>query len=425
MSAAEEFLPASSLDAYAFLRLLAGDVPVTFQTFDDTGAKRPGLARVLHGSLDEHTATLTGLNARGAGVFWMVNEGDRKGRTSANVQRIRAFFVDLDGAPLEPVLSAPLPPHCIVESSANRWHAYWRVADCPLADFTRQQKMLASRFAADPSVCDLPRVMRLPGFDHCKGKRFRTHIVELSERPPYLLAELVAGLHLLEPTTARPMPRTSTIRTQRRVLPSVIPEGERSATLLSLAAGFVRKGHSARAVKERLQRINGERCRPPLCATEVEDVASRALAYGSDGFFIVSHKLWDSPEWMSLPPATQSIILTAFRRHDGTEGGIALTWNDFEGRPGFSTKGTFYRHRARAVASGIVRKGTEGRYTRDGKKPDLFTIAPQWLYSSQVSKLKPCASVENTHPYIDRQSVAILQESCTRGTKETHNEADA
>lgn len=117
-------------DADTFLRIL-GDRH-TFQTFGEgTANGKRELSCILHGTLAEHRATLGSLNARGAAVCVMVNAGDCNGRDAANVQSVRALFVDLDGAPLEPVKAAPLPAHCIVESSPNRWHAYWRIADCP------------------------------------------------------------------------------------------------------------------------------------------------------------------------------------------------------------------------------------------------------------------------------------------------------
>ncbi|HSC11188.1 MAG TPA: DNA-primase RepB domain-containing protein [Rhodanobacteraceae bacterium] len=403
MGAAEELR--SSPDADAFLRLLAGvNASITFQTFDETGAKRPALSKVLHGTLAEHAAALARLNAAGAGVFWMVNAGDGVGRAATNVRSIRALFVDLDGAPLEPVQAAPLPAHCIVETSPNRWHAYWRVSDCASDDFTRLQKALAARFAADPKVCDLPRVMRLPGFDHRKGGPYRSRVISVSEQPAYTVAELVEGfdLHALKGSEPKQLPNTEPRR--KRALPAIIPEGERDNALLSRAAGFVRRGHDAQAVNHRVQRINAVECQPPLCARDVDRIVAQAVAYGSTGFVMLPHKLLDSAEWKTLPPPAQSIIITAFRRFDGSNNdNIALTWADFDGRPGFANKGTFYRNRARAVASGILRRAVEGGYTRDGKKPDLFAIAPQWLHGSPVSDLKPCASVENIHPYIDKQ----------------------
>jgi len=173
-------------DAAVLLDLLAPGEPVTFQTFDDNKDRKDRrLTHILHGSLVRHRQTLAELNARGAGIFWMVNAGDLTGRKARNVQRIRALFVDLDGAPLEPVKASPLAPHAIVESSPGRWHAYWRVSDCPLAVFPAYQKALAARFNSDPQVCGLPNVLRLPGFLHRKRKPFLSHIVVRYEAPPY------------------------------------------------------------------------------------------------------------------------------------------------------------------------------------------------------------------------------------------------
>jgi hypothetical protein len=48
------------------------------------------------------------LNDRGAGVFVVINETDGKGRRNENITRVRSQFVDLDGAPLAPVMAAKL-----------------------------------------------------------------------------------------------------------------------------------------------------------------------------------------------------------------------------------------------------------------------------------------------------------------------------
>lgn len=177
--------------AQRYLQLLGGNSAFTFQTFDDSPQKRAHLARVFHGSLAQHAAALTNLNRQGAGVYVMVNEGDgkvhpdkRTCRTAKNVIRVRALFVDLDGAPLQPLLDAAVPPDIIVESSPGRYHGYWLGVDCPLVGFTPSQLALAKKFDGDPSVSDLPRVMRVPGFFHQKGEPFMTCIIKpLVEEP--------------------------------------------------------------------------------------------------------------------------------------------------------------------------------------------------------------------------------------------------
>jgi len=171
-----------------FLDQIAPDGAITFQTIDDrTKALEPksrGLSRVFHGSFDEHLAALIAYNNAGAGIFFMVNCGDgilkgkaRTCRTTANVCSVRALFVDLDGSPLEPVLKHSVPPSIVVESSPGRWHAYWPTPSIKISEFSGYQRQLALLFNGDPSVHDLPRVMRLPGFWHQKRAPFMTRLI--------------------------------------------------------------------------------------------------------------------------------------------------------------------------------------------------------------------------------------------------------
>lgn len=163
---------------HAFLDVLDPGGVFTFQTFaDDKLRGADFLPKVFHGTLKKHALALERAQQQGAGAYVMVNEGDGAGRKAKNVTRVRAHFLDLDGAPLQPVLDASLQPHILVESSPKKWHAYWRVEDCPLDKFKERQHALASRFGGDMAVCDLPRVMRLPGFWHLKGEPFQTRLV--------------------------------------------------------------------------------------------------------------------------------------------------------------------------------------------------------------------------------------------------------
>lgn len=184
--------------------LLAPGEPVTFLTFGEGSAKgERRLTKTLHGTFAERGRLLTDLNDCGAGVFWMVNAGDGKGRKADNVTHVRALFVDLDGSPLQPVTESPLRPHIIVESSPGRWHAYWRIADCPLTQFAAYQKALAAHFDADRKVCDLPRVLRLPGFLHQKAMPFRSHIVACNNVAPYVLDDFNGAFNIPPYTEAQ------------------------------------------------------------------------------------------------------------------------------------------------------------------------------------------------------------------------------
>lgn len=164
--------------ASGFLELLELNGEFSFQTFDDNKERKDkSLARVLHGTLADHAGQLREMQERGAGVFVTINRTDLRGRAEPNITAVRAVFVDLDGSPIEPVLAHALRPSLVVLSSPNRFHAYWFVSeDFPLEQFKPTQKNLSKIFNGDPSVCDLPRVMRLPGFLHLKDKPFMTKI---------------------------------------------------------------------------------------------------------------------------------------------------------------------------------------------------------------------------------------------------------
>jgi P4 family phage/plasmid primase-like protien len=201
----------------AFLAALAPGERVTLQTFNDGPDDRPGLARILHGTLERRAGTLTGLNSHGAGIYVMVNEGDRKGRKEKNVTRVRAVFADFDGVPLPEHWE--LKPHILVLSSPGRHHVYWLVSDLPLEEFSAVQKALAAHYGSDDKVSDLPRVMRLPGFHHCKREPVMVRLLEASEHPAYTRADLLtawpAVAHALAPVAPQePQPSNYTPPTQ-------------------------------------------------------------------------------------------------------------------------------------------------------------------------------------------------------------------
>jgi hypothetical protein len=164
--------------AQRFFDLLGQGENFTALTFDDDSKRKDKrLVKVFHGKLKQHAKEIARLNAAGAGVFATINQTDGKGRATANITRVRALFVDLDGAPIEPVMAHVIPPSIVIESSPGRYHAYWLTDDCALDKFKLAQQRLIKQFNGDPSVCDLPRVMRVPGFTHQKAEPFQTRII--------------------------------------------------------------------------------------------------------------------------------------------------------------------------------------------------------------------------------------------------------
>jgi len=163
-------------EAAVFLDRIAGG-PGEKQTFQviPTGQ---GIPRILHGTFPECQAELAQLNQQNNGIFVCVNQTNGRGRTAENIVRVRALFLDLDGAPLEPVLAASLQPHIVVESSPEKWHVYYLVDDCALEEFSGLQRCLAEKFGGDAVVNHLPRVMRVPGFFHVKQNKETDQLTE-------------------------------------------------------------------------------------------------------------------------------------------------------------------------------------------------------------------------------------------------------
>jgi D5 N terminal like/RepB DNA-primase from phage plasmid len=183
------------MEANGFLSALGPDAEAfDFRTFDDSELERPQLTRTFGGSLVSIRKPLAGLSAGGAGIFVTLNETDGKGISAANVTRVRALFVDLDGAPLANLACLKLQPSIIVSTSPGRYHAYYLVEGVRLEEFSELQTRLAALLGGDPKVKDLPRVMRLPGFPHRKGDPFMVTARYASTRLVRTRGEIVCKL---------------------------------------------------------------------------------------------------------------------------------------------------------------------------------------------------------------------------------------
>lgn len=339
--------------AERFLRALSSDSDFTFQTFTDGDPKpKPDpLARHRHGTLARHAPWLKGMQGRGAGAFVMVNRGDGFGRRASNVIAGRALFLDLDGAPLGPVLTAPIAPRIVVESSPGKWHAYWPIADLPLDQFSGAQKTLAARFGGDPKVCDRPRVMRLPGFIHAKGQPFVSRL-ELCEAEPLTWHEMATAFDL----------------PQRLTLPKVISEGSRNDTLYRLARASAAKGVPEREQVKRALQVNAERCVPPLAESEVLAAVASAYQALQEGAVAFPYAVMDSPAYTAVSDGARTLLLLAYRKLDGFNNGrISLAWSECSGW--FSDRKRFYRLRDELVRSGLLDLAQPPIKPKRGEKP--------------------------------------------------------
>ncbi len=336
-------------EATSFLELLTCGEPATFQTFDDSKKKRKGLSTIAHGTIDQNSARLESLNERGAGVFWMVNAGDLKGRKRENVQRVRAVFVDLDGAPLQPILDSQLTPHVIVESSPSKYHAYWLVDDLPPSEFSTAQQQLATRFNGDKAVKDLPRVMRLPGFMHCKSEPYLTHILRANDARHYQRSDLIDAFGF-DPS----------LTNWHSSAPIV--EGRRNDQLFGMARGFVQKGIPFEQVVTRLLKTNEKRCSPPLDEAEVREIASRAVGYGATGAISFDYSLCDSPKFQGMSPYAHKLYMACRRlANNSREAIFSLRPLDVESW-GLGDPKTLRKYRDELLDLGLLLLHRQARY---------------------------------------------------------------
>lgn len=195
----QDFLRPDLSMADHFLSLISQSDGSTFafQIFNDRKDTQSSVCpTVLSGTLGLHKEALTQSQQKGAGVFVTINKTDGKGRKTENITGVRAVFVDLDGSPLEPILSGPLLPHIVVETSPLRYHAYWLVNGVPPTLFTSLQKKLITKFNGDPKVHDLARVMRLPGFYHQKKAPILTKIIQESGAKPFTINEFLNAFEI-------------------------------------------------------------------------------------------------------------------------------------------------------------------------------------------------------------------------------------
>lgn len=171
--------------AAAFISALAGDplqAIMDWRALSDREAGAEGHAR--RGTLYEHWEWLCAMNNQAYGIFCTIAMMDGQGRKLPNVQYIRAHYVDLDNLSSQQnyeraAAHTPAPSFAVHTSTIykddgseayRKHHIYWPAV--PYADnqrFEMMQRRMRQFFDGDKAVIDATRVMRVPGFYHCKG----------------------------------------------------------------------------------------------------------------------------------------------------------------------------------------------------------------------------------------------------------------
>ena len=146
------------------------------------------------GEIQKMTDLLREHNARNRGIFFVVNFG---GYDDAAIRRVNAQYVEMDDVPLEEQLariqSFPLEPSLIIKTRKSL-HCYWLVKDAAIDRFRHIQKRLVAQFSGDPACINESRVLRLPGFNHCKAGPVPVSCIKYNPEFRYTQQELEAHL---------------------------------------------------------------------------------------------------------------------------------------------------------------------------------------------------------------------------------------
>ena len=180
----------------AYLTALTGspDTVCDWRVINDRVKGEQG--RNLRGSLNELLPTLQGYNAQGWGIFICINAMDGTGQSLPNVHHIRTHVADIDdpllsAAAYERACNSAMPPHLAVQSSPGKFHLYWLVEPYTGNDFySLQQRKINQLFDGDKSVIDATRVLRVPGFYHCKGEPKFVTCWGISQNPRYNVQQI-------------------------------------------------------------------------------------------------------------------------------------------------------------------------------------------------------------------------------------------
>ena len=144
---------------------------VCFRVFEDkkTGVFRGAKLSCECGKYKSIEETLKNHNAMQRGIFFVVNYG---GQEDAAITRINAQFFEMDDGTFEEqqkkIDAFPLPPSMVIKTQKSLHVYYFTDSTAKVERFRAIQKRLVKQFGGDPVCVNESRVMRLPGFQHCK-----------------------------------------------------------------------------------------------------------------------------------------------------------------------------------------------------------------------------------------------------------------
>lgn len=169
---------------------------ICLRVFDDRkrGTFKGAKLETSISRMDEIMGTLQNHNGLNRGIYYVVNSG---GHEDCDITRINAQFMECDEKSIDEQLAQieafPIPPSLIVKTRKSL-HTYWLMKNADIKSFRRVQKRLVAHFDGDKTCVNESRVLRLPGFFHCKEERVLVQCVKFNPELRYSQSELEAVL---------------------------------------------------------------------------------------------------------------------------------------------------------------------------------------------------------------------------------------
>lgn len=173
---------------------------INIRIFSDkkgTGFKGKNLSFNIN-DFQSKSKVLMAHNEANRGIFFVVNSG---GNSDRKINKINAQFFECDTLSLEDQLENiskfPLEPSIIVQTKKSL-HVYFFIKNGKVEKFRDIQKKLAKHFNGDGSCINESRVMRVPGFYHCKEEPVRVKCIKFNPNLFYTQEDLERELSYSE-----------------------------------------------------------------------------------------------------------------------------------------------------------------------------------------------------------------------------------
>lgn len=227
-------------------------------------------------------------NHNNLGVFWVVNGGGNSDPEVLANGLARAQFFEVDDYPfpeqLEMINQFALEPSIIIKTRKSL-HVYFLLKEgsTDIHKFREIQERFINHFKSDPRIKNESRVMRIPGFYHCKKDPVMVKLIKFNPELRYSQGEIYDAIPVAPPAkatqTGHGSDKASAGENKKFQLPDIIGKGDRNDVLFRYACSLRTRGRSATDTLDILKQTNLQRCVPSLSESELMMLYNSAMNY--------------------------------------------------------------------------------------------------------------------------------------------------